>query len=103
MQDDEIADALDRLYAGGWSIGDTAFFVEGGGLVHVVTGSNGENMIRARRVPRRGGGRSTRPRRSVCCRVGHGRRWDRGEVGDSGIFASEEGPGAVWSRANSLR
>ena len=28
-------------------IGDTAFCVEGGGLVHVVTGSNGENMIRA--------------------------------------------------------
>ena len=35
-------------------IGDTAFFdVEDGGPVWVVTGSNGENMIRARRAPRR--------------------------------------------------
>ena len=50
-------------------IGDTAFFVEGGGLVHVVTGSNGENMIRARRAPRRDVGRSTGPRRAGCCRV----------------------------------
>jgi hypothetical protein len=46
-QGDEIANALDRLHAGGWSIGDTAFYVEGGGLVHVVIGSNGENQIRA--------------------------------------------------------
>jgi hypothetical protein len=47
-QGDNIADALDRLHAGGWNVGDTAFFVEGGGLVHVVTGSDGENMIRAK-------------------------------------------------------
>ena len=50
MQDDrgdDIAAALDRLHAGECSIGDTAFFVEGGGLVHVATGSNGENMIPA--------------------------------------------------------
>jgi hypothetical protein len=46
-QGDDIAAALDRLHAGGCSIGDTAFFVEVGGLVHVVTGTNGENMIRA--------------------------------------------------------
>ena len=37
-----------RLHAGGWSVGDTAFHdVAGGGLVHVVIGSNGENQIRA--------------------------------------------------------
>jgi hypothetical protein len=46
-QSDEIAAALDRLHAGGWSVGDTAFYVAGGGLVHVVIGSNGENQIRA--------------------------------------------------------
>ena len=72
-QGDDIAAALDRLHAGGCSIGDTAFFVEGGGLVHVITGSNGENMIRARRAPRRDVGRSTGPRWAGCCRVGHGR------------------------------
>jgi hypothetical protein len=43
---DEIADALDRLHARGWSVGDTAFYVESGRLVHVVTGTNGENRIR---------------------------------------------------------
>jgi hypothetical protein len=47
-QGDEIADVLDQLHAGGWNVGDTAFFdVEDGGQVWVVTGSNGENMIRA--------------------------------------------------------
>jgi hypothetical protein len=43
---DEIADALDWLHAGGWSVGDTAFFdIENSDQVWVVTGSNGENMI----------------------------------------------------------
>ncbi len=47
-QGDEIAAALDRLHAGGWSVGDTAFFdVEDCGPVWVVTGSNGETIIRA--------------------------------------------------------
>jgi hypothetical protein len=46
-QGDKIATALDRLHAGGWSVGDPAFYVAGGGLVHVVIGSNGENQIRA--------------------------------------------------------
>jgi hypothetical protein len=47
-QVDEIADVLDQLHAGGWNVGDTAFFdVEDGGPVWVVTGTNGENMIRA--------------------------------------------------------
>jgi hypothetical protein len=56
----------DQLHARGWSVGDAAFYVEGGGLAHVVTGTNGKNMIRAEseawrrawrprsRVPRRG-------------------------------------------------
>jgi hypothetical protein len=47
-QGDNITDAIDRLHAGGWSVGDTAFFdVEDGCPVWVVTGTNGENMIRA--------------------------------------------------------
>jgi hypothetical protein len=46
-QGDDIADALDQFHAGGWNVGDTAFYVEGGGLVHVVIGTNGENRIRA--------------------------------------------------------
>ena len=78
-QDDDIAAALDRLHAGGDRIGDTAFCVEGGGLAHVVTGSNGANMIRARRAPRRDVGRSTGPQRSGCCRGGLGRRCRAGD------------------------
>ena len=47
-QGDDIADVLDQLHAGGWNVGDTAFHdVKDGGQVWVVTGSNGENMIRA--------------------------------------------------------
>jgi hypothetical protein len=47
-QDDEITAVLDRLHVGGWSVGDTAFHdVDRGGIIHVVIGSNGENMIRA--------------------------------------------------------
>ena len=47
-QDDDIAAVLDQLHAGGWNVGDTAFFdVEDGGPVWVVAGTNGENMIRA--------------------------------------------------------
>jgi hypothetical protein len=47
-QGDNIAETLNRLHAGGWSIGDTAFYdVERDGQVWVVTGTNGENMIRA--------------------------------------------------------
>jgi hypothetical protein len=45
---DIIADALAQLHASGWSIGETTFIdVERGGIVRVVTGSNGENQIRA--------------------------------------------------------
>ena len=46
-QGSESTNALDWLHADGWSISDTAFYVAGGGLVHVVIGSNGENQIRA--------------------------------------------------------
>jgi hypothetical protein len=47
-QGDDIAAALDRLHAGGWSIGDTAFHdIENGRVVWVVLCTNGENMIRA--------------------------------------------------------
>ena len=77
-QDDEIASTA--LHVGGWSVGDTAFHdVDQGGLVHVVTGSNGETMIRARRAPRRNVGRSTGPRRAGCCRGGLGRRYRAGD------------------------
>jgi len=47
-QGDDIADALDRLHAGVWSIGDTTFCdVVRDGQVWVVTGIIDENMIRA--------------------------------------------------------
>jgi hypothetical protein len=47
-QSDDITDALDRLHAGGGSIGDTAFHdIEHGRVVWVISGTNGENMIRA--------------------------------------------------------
>jgi hypothetical protein len=39
--------ALSRLHRAGWTIGDAAFFVEGGGPAWVVSGHNGENLIRA--------------------------------------------------------
>jgi hypothetical protein len=39
-QSDNIADSLDRLHAGGWSIGGAVFH-------DIETGTNGENMIRA--------------------------------------------------------
>jgi hypothetical protein len=29
---------------GGWGVGDTAFYVEGGGLVHVVTGADPDDQ-----------------------------------------------------------
>src|SRR5512135_2939574 len=45
-QGDEIAAALDRLHAGGWSVGDAACSGPGG-IIHVVIGTNGENQIRA--------------------------------------------------------
>jgi hypothetical protein len=38
---------MDQLHAAGWSIGDTAFVTEAGALVWLVSGRNGENVIRA--------------------------------------------------------
>jgi hypothetical protein len=38
---------LAPLHRAGWSIGDTAFSTESGGLAWVVSGSNGEDLIRA--------------------------------------------------------
>jgi hypothetical protein len=40
-------EALARLHRAGWSIGDAAFAVVGRGLVWIVSGHNGENLIRA--------------------------------------------------------
>ena len=42
-----FGDALGQLHRAGWSIGSTAFAGEGRGLVWLVTGLNGENVIRA--------------------------------------------------------
>jgi hypothetical protein len=36
-----------RLHRAAWSIGDTAFENEGGCVVWLVSGHNGENLIRA--------------------------------------------------------
>jgi hypothetical protein len=38
---------LSRLHRAGWSIGDVAFRDDEGRLVWLVSGSNGENLIRA--------------------------------------------------------
>jgi hypothetical protein len=38
---------LERLHRAGWSIGDVAFQYEGGRVVWLVSGLNGENLIRA--------------------------------------------------------
>jgi hypothetical protein len=45
--DDPTADCLAALHRAGWNIGDTALLTDSGGLVWVVSGSNGENLIRA--------------------------------------------------------
>jgi hypothetical protein len=40
-------ECLDRLRRAGWTIGDTAFRLDDGRLVWLVSGQNGENLIRA--------------------------------------------------------
>jgi hypothetical protein len=40
-------EGLERLHGAGWSIGDTAFRRPDGRLVWLVSGHNGENVIRA--------------------------------------------------------
>jgi hypothetical protein len=44
--DDSVGERLDELRLAAWSVGDVAFSGDGG-LVWVVTGPNGENLIRA--------------------------------------------------------
>jgi hypothetical protein len=45
MHDLTIDEAIVLLLAAGWSCGGTAFHAEGGRLVWLVTGRNGENLI----------------------------------------------------------
>jgi hypothetical protein len=61
-------EALVRLHPAGWSIGDFAFRDGTGGLVWLVSGSNGENLIGAEGLPgmRLGTAQSIRPGRWVC-------------------------------------
>jgi hypothetical protein len=42
-----IADALGQLHRAGWSVGDVASSDGAGGLAWLVSGSNGEYLIRA--------------------------------------------------------
>jgi hypothetical protein len=44
---DPISDAFHQLHGAGWSIGDVGFHDGAGGLLWIVSGSNGENLIRA--------------------------------------------------------
>jgi len=45
--DSPIDEAIAILHRSGWSIGDVAFHDGAGGLLWLVSGSNGENLIRA--------------------------------------------------------
>lgn len=47
LDDPESAESYARLHRAGWSAGDAAFVGEAGTLVWIVTGHNGENLIRA--------------------------------------------------------
>jgi hypothetical protein len=42
-----ILECVAELRRAGWNIGDTAFATDAGGVVWVVSGHNGENLIRA--------------------------------------------------------
>jgi hypothetical protein len=42
-----IVEAFDHLKRSGWSVGVAGLATEGGGIVWVVSGHNGENVIRA--------------------------------------------------------
>jgi hypothetical protein len=44
---DPIDEAIHQLHRAGWSIGDTAFTTAAGVVAWVVSGTNGENLIRA--------------------------------------------------------
>src|SRR5262249_54033562 len=47
IQTQAQAEDLAALRRACWSVGDTAFAIDSGGLVWVVSGHNGENLIRA--------------------------------------------------------
>ncbi|SIN69983.1 hypothetical protein SAMN05444166_0224 [Singulisphaera sp. GP187] len=47
MTTEDVAEAIIALKRAGWSIGDAAFVGESGERVWVVSGYNGENLIRA--------------------------------------------------------
>jgi hypothetical protein len=93
---------IEQLHRAGWSIGDVALRGEGGGLVWIVLGRCGSDLLMV--------SSATRPeawRRALdqAAAVGVLRGRPRpacgeGRVGNPGSFASEEGPGAVLSRAN---
>jgi hypothetical protein len=44
---DPVAEAIRRLNRAGWSVGDAAYQDGAGGRAWIVSGSNGENLIRA--------------------------------------------------------
>ena len=47
MTAQDVAEFITALKRAGWSVGDAAFVGTSGELVWVVTGHNGENLIRA--------------------------------------------------------
>jgi hypothetical protein len=106
-QCDDLADAIDRLRAVGWSVGDTAFHdVERGGLVWVVTGSNGENRIRAKGATCAETWRRVLDQAAAVemCRVGLGQRGSKGASGVPGASLAKKGAGRgivsrQWRRA----
>jgi hypothetical protein len=51
---DPIVEAIRRLRRAGWLVGDAASRDGAGGLLWIVTGSNGENLIRAEGPTRSG-------------------------------------------------
>jgi hypothetical protein len=59
---DDVDQALKLLHAAGWSVGDTAFVTEAGALVWLVSGCNGENVIRAERLTQAATWRVPQPR-----------------------------------------
>jgi hypothetical protein len=44
---DDIAEPLEQLHRAGWSVGVAGLATEAGRIVWVVSGRNGENLIRA--------------------------------------------------------
>jgi hypothetical protein len=46
-ESDQIDEAIHQLHRAGWSIGDTAFTTDAGVVAWVVSGTNGQAVIRA--------------------------------------------------------